>query len=379
MKYIVHILAIHLDKQEKYFFKPLNSQYDIITRYYSDNNYQDIIHKFNLVVVIGKFTDNVDFTSILDLANKLGIKVFLPNNYNFDYHKLDEILLKFVDDNEHIKIKRQFFDNKKMILLGTEKYNKEFVKQEFLHKIESIYSLDDLHGGGGIESINITKKMDIFIIINSASILHNDIERQLKKMGFVKNIDFISLEDYCYATDREDEAFKQWKQNEQDNIVKLADKTQAWMDRTEKMSQWILSNINSIAEFGCGECHLKKILRPNVKYIGIDCIKRSEETIVCDVNNDTLPELNVDAVIAVGFFSYVKEPEKFLDYIASLNLKQFLVTYTPVEIRELQSTRYGNRSQLNYFSTGNLICEVQARTGLILKRTKGLTYDFQRK
>jgi hypothetical protein len=336
------------------------------------------MHKFNLVVVIGKSADGADFNSILDLANKLGIKVFLPNDYNFDYHNLDEILLKFVADNEHIRIKKQFFDNKKLVLLGTEKYNKEYVKQEFLKKMKLIISRENILDSD-IELLNIPKKKNIFIIINYAKIIHQEIKERLEKMGFVEKIDFISLEDYCYATDRADDAFKQWKKREQENIVNLTYKTQEWMDRTEKMSQWILPDINSIAEFGCGECHLIKFLRPGVKYIGIDSIKRNEETIVCDVNKDTLPELNVDAVIAIGFFSYIKEPEKFLDYLASLNLKQFIVNYKPVEVRELETSRYGNRSQLNYFSTGDLICEVQARTGLILKRTKELKYDFQRR
>jgi hypothetical protein len=363
MKEIIHVLVIHLSKWEKILLMPQNSQYDIVTRYYADNDYQEIMHKFNLVVVVGKSTNDADLTIISDLACKLGIKVFLPKDYDSCLHKLDEMLLGFVENKEHIKTKREFFENKKTVLLGTELYNNKYAKQEFLQKMASVvlweYLLD--------KKDDIPKKDNVFIIINSAKMLHENIKERLKKMGFAENIDFITLEDYCYATDRANEAFKEWISSEQDGSKILH---KHYKDRTEIMSQWILPEINSIAEFGCGECHLKNMLRSGVKYIGIDYKKRNEETIVCDVNNDTLPELNVDAVFLAGFFMYVKEPENFLEYIASLNLKQLILSYVPLEVNLSHNSRYGNRSFENYFSSGELIAMIQKKTGLVLEQAK---------
>lgn len=60
-------------------------------------------------------------------------------------------------------------------------------------------------------------------------------------------------------------------------------------------------------DIGCGNCRLKKFLNNNIVYYGLDYIKRNENTLVCDLNKDCLPKLNVDLYYMAGIIYYVDD------------------------------------------------------------------------
>lgn len=60
----------------------------------------------------------------------------------------------------------------------------------------------------------------------------------------------------------------------------------------------------------------KKYLKPTVDYIGVDYIKRDDETIVCDFNNGEFPKVQVDTVFVSDVLEYIGDPQWFWEKLA---------------------------------------------------------------
>jgi hypothetical protein len=79
---------------------------------------------------------------------------------------------------------------------------------------------------------------------------------------------------------------------------------------------------------------LENFLPDNCFYQPCDIVARDARTVVCDVNENELPENQVsssDIVVLLGVIEYLYHPEKLLEQIASLN-KTALVSYCEPEI-----------------------------------------------
>lgn len=85
--------------------------------------------------------------------------------------------------------------------------------------------------------------------------------------------------------------------------------------------------VNSILDVGGGLCNLYKYLSEKTEYVSIDIKPYSDKTVVCDLNNDPLPDLHkFDIIVLQGILEYVETPMSLLK-----SLK-----------------RYGNRAILTY-------------------------------
>lgn len=74
--------------------------------------------------------------------------------------------------------------------------------------------------------------------------------------------------------------------------------------------------IYNILDIGCGQEYLKSLLPNNLKYIGLDIIKRSDNTIVADINNIKNAQLKYyDYVFCSGVLEYIDNLENFLKEI----------------------------------------------------------------
>lgn len=62
--------------------------------------------------------------------------------------------------------------------------------------------------------------------------------------------------------------------------------------RTKHLSSLIDPQAKSVMDLGCGEMKLREYLAPEIKYIPVDYVKRSEETLVCDFNKHQFSHKN---------------------------------------------------------------------------------------
>jgi len=122
----------------------------------------------------------------------------------------------------------------------------------------------------------------------------------------------------------------------QKNTIKLKNEKQSdinrWKNSNELFEDWdqrtsILGNYitpgSKVIEFGSGNMSLKKMLPKNCTYTPSDIVKRTEETIVCDLNEPISFDLSLyNTAVFSGVFEYVydidtvfKQLEKHIPHI----------------------------------------------------------------
>ena len=212
-------------------------------------------------------------------------------------------------------------------------------------------------------------KENILVIIGNTK-CYMQISRRLDNIGLVENIHYFNgwnlPADYFFRIKNGD-----WISNEHQDSLKR----QSWEIRAMKMASMLPEDVRSIADYGCGNQRLRKYLDESIVYYGIDYVDREEgETIICDVNKDVLPRIDVDCTYMAGFFSYIKEPEKFIEQI---NSKYILLSY---EGRETYQT-FGaaqNRGMFlfveNYMTIWEMI-QMFIKNGYKLITIEGRSFD----
>ena len=53
-------------------------------------------------------------------------------------------------------------------------------------------------------------------------------------------------------------------------------------------------------------------MNPEIRYYGLDVVRRSADTIICDANAEPLPDIQVDAYYMAGFLLYMNDVEKLI-------------------------------------------------------------------
>ncbi|MCR4647283.1 MAG: hypothetical protein K5695_18065, partial [Oscillospiraceae bacterium] len=99
--------------------------------------------------------------------------------------------------------------------------------------------------------------------------------------------------------------------------------------RASLMAKMIPADVRSLMDIGCGVCDLKKYIPAEIRYYGLDVCKRDEETLVCDLNCEPLPDVPVDLYYMAGLIYYINEPEKLLSQMQ--NAKYILFDYGGIE------------------------------------------------
>lgn len=113
-----------------------------------------------------------------------------------------------------------------------------------------------------------------------------------------------------------------------------------WFSRNEKIAQFIKPNIN-IIDIGGGFGDIRKY-KNFKKYVSIDIAKWTEDTIVCDLNKDKLPDIDIkfDLILCQGIFEYIKEPDILLRKIQKYS-RNAIITYRK-GIRDKKYPRINN-------------------------------------
>ena len=112
----------------------------------------------------------------------------------------------------------------------------------------------------------------------------------------------------------------------------------------ERLAKWIGSEDMSVADLGCGQQYLKTLLLPHCKYIPVDYVSRSEDTLVCDFN-ENLPSLPVDVMFICGALQCVKDPARFLRWMCDHAAKKVIIRDQVYHQQTMYNKFFG------YFST----------------------------
>lgn len=90
--------------------------------------------------------------------------------------------------------------------------------------------------------------------------------------------------------------------------------------------------VESVLDIGCGKQFLRDVLNeqhiPIQKYIGVDLYQHKKDTIICDLNNESLPNMgNFDLVVCAGVLEYIYDVKGLLKQIFGLEPFYFLCSY----------------------------------------------------
>lgn len=148
----------------------------------------------------------------------------------------------------------------------------------------------------GPEKLLEEDRDNILILIGSI-IYHLEIEFQLKDMGFEEDVHYKWAIGFC----GDETCPRLWKHLE----WKDAAENRAGLDRIEKSDEALnrlrmaarpvdFSGIRTVLDIGAANGRLKTLLPEGIRYIPVDYIPYSGETVVCDLTKYEFPELEVD-------------------------------------------------------------------------------------
>lgn len=113
---------------------------------------------------------------------------------------------------------------------------------------------------------------------------------------------------------------------------------ESWKLRIEIMARHI--NVPGIvADFGCGMMWLKPLLPPANTYLGIDCLPRTPETIVLDLNTGSLEGVDADIAFLSGVLEYIEDLDGFARKLKARNFRQIILSYCTLEKHPDMATR----------------------------------------
>lgn len=102
--------------------------------------------------------------------------------------------------------------------------------------------------------------------------------------------------------------------------------------RVKMISEWVSDDAQSVADYGEGKLSLKNFINPDIIYYPIDYIKRSNETILCDFNNDEFPKLQTDISVCTATLVFITKADSLLNYICKNTSRIIILSYVTIDI-----------------------------------------------
>ncbi len=103
-----------------------------------------------------------------------------------------------------------------------------------------------------------------------------------------------------------------------------------WEKRARKV-RFLVKAGESVADIGCGSMSLEKHLPAGTRYVPVDVVSRDERTVVVDLNKQSLPDLNVDTIVALGLIEYLFDPKAFIKRCYETSQK-LIFSYHPIDL-----------------------------------------------
>lgn len=101
--------------------------------------------------------------------------------------------------------------------------------------------------------------------------------------------------------------------------------------RVAMFSEWITPDVRSVVDYGAGRMFLQEYLAPDVQYYPVDYIRRNEQTILCDLNQGTFPELRADVTVCSGVLEFIYTAEALLCHVCAHTNKKIILSYLGVD------------------------------------------------
>lgn len=218
---------------------------------------------------------------------------------------------------------------KKLIGCPTGEWAKKLYTLDRFEKLS--YFLDDEEGEFGYDGLKKQvydysylreENIDNIIVIINDTRRYTEIKIKLEEYGLKENEHFFNgwkLDSNFYYKVYDD---KNWIEFEEKDNNALARQRAGWQRRARSLAQLIPCDVKSVMDIGCGECLLKEFLSQNIKYYGVDYQKRTDDTIVCDINKNRLPQIDVDLYYIAGVIEYV---ENIPQFIKQLNKAKYVI------------------------------------------------------
>ena len=133
----------------------------------------------------------------------------------------------------------------------------------------------------------------------------------------------------------------------------VASREPSWDSRNRLIAHMIPANA-SVIDLGSGAQTLARYLGPGCRYQPCDCVKSSDNVLLCDFNNDQYPETleKFDYVVVSGLLEYIRDPGKFLAQIRSYG-DVLLISYAPHEPGQTRAWRT-SQGWLNHLTRSGL-------------------------
>lgn len=96
-----------------------------------------------------------------------------------------------------------------------------------------------------------------------------------------------------------------------ENVLGL--ENELFRKRMAVLSGFISSDDKSFIDFGAGAEYLRKILDDGAVYYPVDYVRRSDRTILCDLNKGEFPEVKADVAFMAGFLGYMEDVDGVID------------------------------------------------------------------
>lgn len=166
---------------------------------------------------------------------------------------------------------------------------------------------------------------DILILIGS--IIHRtELEFQLKDMGFEEDRHFI----WAVSFYGDAKCPRLWKHTEWNdshanaNNLATVEKSEYALSRMRVVARFIdFGKIDTAVDLGAANGRIREFIPDNIRYIPVDYIPYSDETVVCDLNKDEFPDskkLGYDpkrtCILCLGFIQYIRNWKIFLRHIS---------------------------------------------------------------
>lgn len=198
---------------------------------------------------------------------------------------------------------------------------------------------------------------EVFIIVSSIR-NHSQIAGQLRNMGFMEGKHFFGGPQFI-----------------QGHWIDTGSLHPVMHLRVKLMSELISDESTSVLDVGCGDMFLKHCLHNRIKYIPCDYISHDDTTIVCNLNMNQYPDIQVDTVFLSGILEHVEDYTSFLNQMSRCAKKEIILSYNVVEYRPLYEDRCRS-GILNHFSVYDITEEFRVRK-MYLQESKHLEFPPQ--
>ena len=135
-----------------------------------------------------------------------------------------------------------------------------------------------------------------------------------------------------------------------------------WDERTLKLAK-LISPMSRVLEFGAGRRFLESALPEGCTYTPSDIVSRGEDTIVCDLNSETLPNFfGYHVAVFGGVLEYIHNVPRLIAYL-SAQVGEIVASYAHLENnrRNRKSNgwvnSYGLREFLKIFESNGYECK----------------------